>query len=152
MTVERLTRPSQVLQVWEIFSEGLAHLQDLVKLFYDETQAKKLLCSIAADINGGYISVAFSDAGDPVAFAVAREDTTPYSARRTFCVYAFYYRPTFSQAVLSMMGCFEAWCCENKIRRYSVLARRSTTAAKRCFQQEKYGFQKMNFVFEKDIS
>lgn len=151
MTVTRIDRPSQILEVWSLFDEGFRHLQDLVKLHYDEEQAKKMLCLLASDHTHGYINVAFTDEGDPIAFAVARDDTLPFSHFRTFCAHAVYYKQGHSAVVLQLMGNFETWCRANEVRRYTILTRRATTPAKRCFQHEKYGFQRMSFVFEKDI-
>jgi len=151
MTIERLTRPTQVLDTWPLFDEGLLHLQDLVKLHYNELQAKKMLCLMASDPVHAYINVAFDDSGDPLGFAVARDDTLPFSAFRTFCAHAVYYKQGHSSLVLQLMGNFEDFCRANGIRRYTILTRRATTAAKRCFQHEKYGFRRMSFIFEKDI-
>lgn len=151
MIVQRLTRPSQVLDLWPFFTEGLQALQETVHLYFNETQAKKMLCALAGDDFGAFIIVAKNEEDVPVAFAIAHEDTLPFSRFRTFCVYAVYYRTGFSAAILTMMADFEAWCKFNGVRRYSVLTRRGTTPAKRCFKHEKYGFRRMCFVFEKDI-
>jgi len=151
MTVERLTRSSEVLALWPLFHEGLSELEQLVRLHYNETQAQKMLCLLAADPSHGYISVAYDDDGTELGFAIARDDTLPFSTFRTFCAHAVYYKQGHSAVVLQLMGAFEDWCRASGIRRYYVLTRRATTAAKRCFQHEKYGFRRMSFVFEKDI-
>lgn len=150
MNIERLQKPSQVLDLWSLFAEGLQHLHETVHLYYNEAQAKKMLCALAADEESGFIVVA-KEGEETIAFAIAREDTLPFSRFRTFCVHAIYYKPGHSSITLELMQNFETWCTLQGVRRYSVLTRRGTTPAKRCFQHEKYGFRRMCFVFEKDI-
>lgn len=150
MTIERITKPSQVLEQWSFFNEGFLHLQENVKLHYNEPQAMKMLCALAGDLHGGYINVAKDETGI-LGFAVAREDTLPFSHFRTFCAHAIYYKQGMSAAVLDLMRDFEDFCRAFGVRRYSVLTRRGTTPAKRCFQHEKYGFRRMSFIFEKDL-
>ena len=152
MTIVKITRASDALAIWPFFAEGLAALEEINKFHYDELQAKKMLCKVASDKDHGFISICYSDTGEPLAFAVAQEDTLLFSNFRTFVARAVYYRQGHSSSLVLLMGHFEEWCRANRIRRYTVHARRPTTAAKRCFKHEQYAFRKMSLVFEKDLT
>lgn len=152
MNAFRLTRASEVLYEWPFFAEGLEHLKIVNKLYYHDLEAKKLICRLAADRNGGYVAVCYSDAGDPLAFGVMYEDTVPFAHFRTFSARAVYYRKDHPQAVVPLMNAFELWCRASNIKQYSYVSRRPTTAAKRCFMAPKFGFHKMALVFEKQLN
>ena len=151
MTTERLTRPSDVLSTWAIFDEGLSYLAGRKELYYNELQAKKLICSMAADHQRAHVSVVFTDDGDPLAFALFQENTLPFSNYRTFICRALYYRQGNPTALLSLFGAFEQWCQQHSVRRYAIQTRRQYRAALRSFANEKYGFNKLVLVFEKTL-
>jgi hypothetical protein len=151
MQVERVTKPSQVLQIWGFFQDGLLYLQNVAREHFDTIQMQKLMCGLAADSQHGYIGVVFDDEGEPCAFGVAQETTLPYGQERAFEIRAVYHRPTTQESVLLLMGNFENWCRENHIKRYSITTRRNTGATIRCFRHERYGFKKPFLVFEKDV-
>lgn len=151
MTVERLTRPSQVLELWKFFEDGLMQLENAAREHFDAVQMQKLMCALAADYLHGYVAVVFCDEGDPICFGVAQESTLPFSHTRSFEVRAVYYVEGRQTAVLSLVGAFENWCRENSIVRYSVSTKRNTGAVIRCFRHARFGFNKPFLVFEKDI-
>lgn len=151
MTIEHIKRATDALALWDFFAEGLTMLQHTIKLHYEETAAKKLICKLATDRDHGYVAVCFGDNGEPLAFAIAQEDTLAFSNFRTFVARAVYYRQGHSATLINLMSHFEEWCRANRIRRYTVPVRRQTTAAKRCFKHEQYAFRKMSLVFEKDL-
>jgi hypothetical protein len=151
MTNERITRASDVLSVWPVFEAGFQHLAKQKELHYNELQAKKLLCKVATDAESGYVSVVFSDEGDPLAFIVLQENTLPFSTFRTFTVRAVYYRPGHADALLILLGGFEQWATHNGVRRYTLPTRRPVHVAKRVFAGEKYGFTRMSLNFEKTL-
>lgn len=151
MTNERLVRASDVLVVWDLFHEGFQHLATSKEIYYNELQAKKLVCKLAADHDSGYVSVVFNDEGDPIAFAIFQENTLPFSGFRTFVTRAVFYKQGNSAALLVLFGGFEQWAKAHSVRRYSILTRREITAAKRTFAHPKYGFTKLSLVFEKTL-
>jgi hypothetical protein len=150
MTTIQITRASDVLTIWPFFAEGLQMLVKTSGIYYEELQAKKMICKLATE-PCGYVAVCYSDEGEPLSFCVAQEDTIPFAKDRTFTARAVYYRQGHSKTLLSLMGAFEGWCRANRIRRYSIIVRRQTTAAKRCFQHEQFAFKKMCLIFEKDL-
>lgn len=151
MTILQITRASDALEMWPFFEEGLKALEEFHGIYYDVLQAKKMLCKLSSDVNHGFISICYADSGEPIAFAIAQENTLLFSNFRTFIARAVYYRQGHSAAIVLLMAHFEEWCRANRIRRYSVEARRPTTVAKRCFKHERYAFKKMSLVFEKDL-
>lgn len=151
MTVERLLLPSQVLELWSFFDEGLLNLENAAREVFDAAQMQKLMCSLAADHTRGYVAVVYTDEGTPVCFGVAQESTPPFNTSRTFDVRAVYYEEGQQHATLSLIGNFELWCRENGISKYSVSTRRNTGATIRCFRHARYGFNKPFLVFEKEI-
>lgn len=151
MTVERLVRPSQVLELWAFFEAGLSYLQNAAREQFDPHQMQKMLCAFAADDKGAWLGVVFSDEGDPICFGVAHESTLPFSQTRTFEVRAVYHRPDFHEATLVLAGAFESWCRDRGVAKYHLTTKRNTGAVIRCFRHEKFGFDKPFLVFEKAI-
>jgi len=151
MTVERLTLPTQVLDLWPFFSEGFLQLETASREVYDSVQMQKLMCSLAADSKRGYVAVVFSDDATPICFGVAHDSTPLFSQTRTFEVRAVYHDARQPAATLSLAGHFENWCRENGVKRYSVSTRRNTGATIRCFRHARYGFSRPYLVFEKDL-
>lgn len=152
MNVIRITRPSEILESWAFINEGLTNLKTTNKFYYNELEAKKLICKLSADKRSGFIAFCYDDRGEPLSFGIMREDTLPFAHFRTFSAHAVYYKQNYPNAVLPLMEEFEGWCRANGIKRYSYISRRPTTAAKRCFLDKKYDFHKSSLVFEKTLT
>lgn len=150
MTIERLTRPTEILTLWDFFVQGLLFLENEARERYDFEQMQKLLCQLAASPSA-FVAVAYDDNGQPVSFAAAQENSLPFGQSRTAVVLIAYHRPEFQQATLLLEGAFENWCREVGIKSYSLTSKRKTGAVIRCLRHRKYGFKRPYLVFEKDI-
>lgn len=151
LTVLRLTRASEVLMEWELFDAGFQYLAAEKELYYEILQMKKFVCKLATEHASGYVSVAYADDGTTLGFTLFQENTFPFATYRTFQLRAVYYKNGHSAAILSLLGDFEQWCREQRIRRYSFTSRRPTHIAKRTFGSEKFGFTRLALTFEKTL-
>lgn len=118
------------------------------RYYFNNAEEQKRICNWAASPHA-FVVMSCDDLGDPVAFATMYETTLPFSTFRSFTLHGLYYKKDHSAATVEMMGCFDQFCKQNKIRHYTVNARRSTLGAKRCFSHAKYGFKKISLTFEK---
>lgn len=149
MNVVRLTTPSEIIQHWGLFKEGLQATRAYSgETFHDDSYCKMLI-NLAARTDDAWIGLAIE--GGPISYGVAIDSTPPFSERRTFTVCSFYHVPGRFDVTLSLMQAFETWAKENNVDSYVVTTRRQSAPAIRCFSSGRYGFKKSYRAFEKHL-
>ena len=146
----RLTTVANIIHFWDFIERGLRELEKKLDQPYDLEAVRKTLIHLVPDHQKTWIAIAVAHE-DPVAFVVCQESTQLFEKQRTFVVQWFYHSPLSFPATFELMEGFEAWAKGQGVIAYGVTTCRSSGAAIRCFQSEKFGFHKSHITFEKKL-
>lgn len=148
MKIEIIDTATRLVEIWPFFNKGYKYLSEKAGFKGTEVDFLKACCTIIGFRHNGIILVLWRD-DVPTAFGIAH-DKMFLADYRQFSVYAAFADPKEPSALKELIGHFEKWCKENKVKEYFVTSQRHSGAANRCFTR-KYNFKQDQIYYKKEL-
>tara|TARA_R110000868_G_scaffold361608_3_gene623609 strand:- start:1024 stop:1485 length:462 start_codon:yes stop_codon:yes gene_type:complete len=152
MNVVRLTKIVQVVRLWDFFKEGIQYEAKYLRYAYPMEVYHRILFHLVRSNPNGWVSVAFNDDEEPIAFIMAHDITPLFSQIREFEVSMFYYRDGYKTAMPLLQKSFDTFCRDNHIRQYFLSSSSFCSSATRVFKTSWLGLERSNTVFKRIIN
>lgn len=151
MKVLRLTTIAQAVRLWTFFKEGIEYEAKYLRYDYPYDVYRRILWTLIRQPDFGWVSVAFNDDAEPIAFVMAHDTTPIHAPRREFEVSMFYYRPGNKPAIRAIQDRLDDFCRENGVSKYYLTTSSFCSTAERVFKDSWRGLERSNTVFKRKI-
>ncbi len=151
VTTFRLTRIAEVAKLWSFFVVGIQWESRYLRYDHSLDTYRKILSSLVRNHENAWVSVAFDEEREPIAFVMAHDTTPMHAERREFEVSMFYYKPGNKTAVRTLQTELDSFCRTNNVVRYYLTTSSFCSSADRVFNDAWRGLERSNTVFKRTL-